>query len=865
MEAVYVVITPFNRATGDRVTVSVADAPGGVFYGLGGTEWQPAIIKRPDFAIELFDPDLSGKVTPGKVDLALSLSAITDVADPQLLYWTGAPITIYTCPDLNWQNRVLEFTGKIEKGDPDKVATTLQISAEVDTSLIDKPLLTLEFDGGGDEGGEPAHRGVLKPAGFGYVENVPPLWFNTTDNIGMLDGYGNVVSIDKLFEGASDMGPAVADYASYAALKAAIVAKVIDRGMWGTCVAEGLIGLGAPPAGVMGCNVHFGADRPGAMMRQIIVTHAGADPAKAPAASFDALDVAVDRETGFWTDKQRNVHDLLAAIAGSCNGTVLVNFQGLVIVTRAVSSAPVATLDYSGSVEPRVVDFNTKEVDPPFYELKARTARPGIVLSDDQVLYEDTLKDQGLYSNTFVYRRGDHVWLSNKANWLYVNATPSAGHAPPDSGDYDIGEGNAWWVRRQFGIGIADIDGLEDDLSQKTQVWVQDTPPDIRTVGINDLWIDTSDNRKTYRVGTERLVINGDYVIIAGDYVVFPGWILNDDQRIGPALDNAMGRVRLFRQEDNPNLYDETGAPLDPSPREPPLIGGDMWARESTGELFVWDITLPGWGVGADITSVNQVVVALGNRNILANYLNVPAPDQFNIRMDPTVTRGGVDIRTDDSVTYALDNVASGLAAGLSVNNTLGDPDKGVVTLTNAYTAPGGFDLVVTVAGVVQPPVHVVITQTNGQPPSGGGGAGGGSKGGSVDLSGNSLSGTALVELARVSGLTVATGETISVFTYAMYYYRKYTGSGSANMSAKAQYSPAGAGSWTDMPAGLIAGDTSYSTGFEYYDPEYAALSHSDAEPGLTAGDYDVRLMVNSSTSSGSINIGSGNFLVEVS
>src|SRR5207237_2665196 len=122
----------------------------------------------------------------------------------------------------------------------------LRLTAQVSTLVLERDMLTLEFDGSGGMGGDAEMRGALKPAGFGYRENMEPVWFDKTRWIGMIDGYGNTVSIDRLMEGLNDFGARIADYATYALLAAAIDAHAIPPGRWGTCVAQGLVGLGAP-------------------------------------------------------------------------------------------------------------------------------------------------------------------------------------------------------------------------------------------------------------------------------------------------------------------------------------------------------------------------------------------------------------------------------------------------------------------------------------------------------------------------------------------------------------------------------------------------------------------------------------------
>src|SRR3546814_12732153 len=80
-------------------------------------------------------------------------------------------------------------------------------------------------------------------------------------------------------EGLDDRGAAVANYASYTALAAAIDTGVVAPGRWATCVAAGLVGLGAPPVYPIGVNAIFGTNRIGAMMRRILELHRVVPPA----------------------------------------------------------------------------------------------------------------------------------------------------------------------------------------------------------------------------------------------------------------------------------------------------------------------------------------------------------------------------------------------------------------------------------------------------------------------------------------------------------------------------------------------------------------------------------------------------------
>jgi hypothetical protein len=441
-------IQPFDVEAAARIDVFVASALEGDAYGLGGVAWAPALVERPQLSFETMSLDVSGRVQTGRARFSISLAA-AKVTLLRKIKWGGARVRIFNAKTLAWPSPI-EFDGEIVDHNYDLSTGLLTITAEVSTSLIEKPLLTLEFDGSGGAGGEPSLRGTLKPAGFGQCENIPPVMFDTVRNIGMIDGYGNCTAITRLMEGASDMGPVVDDYATYAELAAAIDSNEIPPGRWGTCVAEGLIGLGAPPVGVIGVNATFGSDRLGSMMQRILVTHADVPLAQIETTSFSALDTALNFPTRHWTDQQVDCKTLLEVMARSGNATLLITAQRQIAVSRAVASAPVATIDGSGAQIPRCLELKALAPVRPVWRLKARCARPANVLSTDEVNYVDDIIDRGAYNAATVYRAGNTVTLPDKSEWLYINETAAAGNAPPTWPTTS----NAFWSNR-----VPPIDG----------------------------------------------------------------------------------------------------------------------------------------------------------------------------------------------------------------------------------------------------------------------------------------------------------------------------------------------------------------------------------------------------------------------
>jgi hypothetical protein len=300
------------------------------------------------------------------------------------------------------------------------------------STALDRPVLFNEFTGGGGLNGDAQLRGTLLPAGFGTVQNVEPIWFDNTNNIGMIDGYGNCTAITALFEGGNDFGTRVADYANYATLLARIVDRTVAPGRWATCVAQGLVGLGAPPVKPITVDATFGTNRAGALMQRLLNVHAGVSVGNIDTTAFDALDAAVNYPVHHWMREQRTVRDLIEAVAGSCNAAPVVSFQGKYSVTRAFGGAVIATINRQAPTRAtRVTKWRALDPDVPTWRMRARAARPGATLTIDQINYADTLIDRGVYSSSTVYRQGNLVWSDSGAQFLYVNVTSSAGQPLP--------------------------------------------------------------------------------------------------------------------------------------------------------------------------------------------------------------------------------------------------------------------------------------------------------------------------------------------------------------------------------------------------------------------------------------------------
>lgn len=264
----------------------------------------------------------------------------------------------------------------------------------------------------------------------------------------------------------------------------------------------------------------------------------------------------------------------------------------------------------------------------------------------------------------------------------------------------------------------------------------------------------------------------------------------------------------------------------------------------------------------ADVTITAQVTtLPPPDIEINATYTGViiTSPTQFNKVVTPSVLSGGLSVRTDARASYTVTDVTSGLAGFVSVNSTAGSADKGRVTVTNA-TSSGTFKLNIFWSGV-QIAAHVVaLTVIPADPPAptgggGGGGGGGTTKSGTASISGWGTNLTAFTEVARVSSLTKAAGETIKCALAAAGYGLTHSVNSNRVMKVKFQYSVAAANSWTDLDVAVNGSPATYFADDYGGEPGYVTCNRTVAPANAV---YDVRLIAAMGVSGGSLAFESG-------
>lgn len=437
-------LTPLDPSPGTRPTIRVASGQDRSITGLNGVPWWPAMLKRPSLGIRLFDGDFSNTVDPGQASLDLHVPALEKLdANIRRYIWAGAGITMYAGDSGQAWPWPVVFKGKVDSFRT--VGNTTSLVANVDTEPFETNALYLTYAGtGGIEGGADL-KGKPKPWALGNPQNLEPILINNIDSIFQVSAYGAIKAVTTLYERGSAFGASYGDYASYTTLQAA----TIPAGRWATCLASGLIRLGAPPYGVITADVqgdYLGTTwrrLPGAIIQRVC-SAVSISSTKIDSASFTALDAVMSALPGggnisLYQTEQITVMDLAQMIALSCNAQAGVSLIGTLFATRVSFASPMATLDAQGGAKPGVITSTEVDVSPPYKRMQMGGNRAWRVQTFDEIAFGAELIDRGIYGDTTVYRDGNIASLADGSRWLFVGPTPLSGSAPSDA--------NANWSR----------------------------------------------------------------------------------------------------------------------------------------------------------------------------------------------------------------------------------------------------------------------------------------------------------------------------------------------------------------------------------------------------------------------------------
>lgn len=180
---------------------------------------------------------------------------------------------------------------------------------------LDVPLHQDIYGGTGGADGNAAVAGMVKPVCYGRCLNITPVPIDPTNRVLQFHD-GAVEAVDAVYDRGAPLD-FDSDYADYATLAGAS----ISSGKYGTCLAQGMIKLGATPAGLVTADVRGGKnadgvyiDRTGAIGLHLIRVHGGLSAIWVQSAAFSSLDSIMPYEVGWYWPQPITVAEALNQI-----------------------------------------------------------------------------------------------------------------------------------------------------------------------------------------------------------------------------------------------------------------------------------------------------------------------------------------------------------------------------------------------------------------------------------------------------------------------------------------------------------------------------------------------------------------------
>jgi len=448
---VLIELTPLDPVTGTRPTLRLSSTQDRTVNGLNSVRWWPGILRKPSLSIGLFDGDFTSVAAPGQAALDLSLVALEKLdSSARRFVWAGAGIAIYAGTSGQSWPWASVFSGKVKSFRA--AASKLSVTATIDDEPFSVQVLSASYAGtGGIEGGADI-KGKPKPWAFGAPKNIEPVLIDSVNSVFQVSAYGAIKNVVTLYERGAAFGASYGDYANYAAL----VAAAIPAGRWATCLASGLIRLGAPPYGLITADIEGdyqgGTWRrlPGAILQRIAsalsISSGALDTTSLNALDTYAATLPSGGNISLYLTEQGDFLDLAQRIVLSFNAQACISLLGQLFVARATIGSSVATLDSQQTRLPRVTECVETDVSPPYSKIQMGAQKCWRVHTFDEIAFQAELIDKGQYDAAVAYREGNIVTMVDGSRWVFIGATPLTGSTPSDA--------NANWDRMADAVSL---------------------------------------------------------------------------------------------------------------------------------------------------------------------------------------------------------------------------------------------------------------------------------------------------------------------------------------------------------------------------------------------------------------------------
>ncbi len=326
-----------------RMASAAATAAGCQLNGYG---WTPLITKRHSISGSWADDGILQEGSVNHSSLSFRMSSAYENEVWSSYEWTGglARIFVQTGGEGDFSTYKQVFEGSVSSLDRNGINATVGLLGP--DALLDRDLLTLEYQGTGNAEGAAALKGKLKPRAFGYCQSIEPVLVDSASWIYQVHGYGLVSSIKPYeYAQALDAAKNKGDAPDFATLKG----MVLVSSEWATCVSLGMFRLGGTPSQKVSADVVAGSASTVATILPQLLTLAGIPAAKQ--GSFSAFSSA---GWNLYATDQMSIGEVARAAVYQAGGMLFADGTGKWQVMDYYSSSTPVVLNADRSTAPLV-------------------------------------------------------------------------------------------------------------------------------------------------------------------------------------------------------------------------------------------------------------------------------------------------------------------------------------------------------------------------------------------------------------------------------------------------------------------------------------------------------------------------------
>ncbi len=352
-------VTPLKGSTPItlRMAGAFADATG---TQINGYSWSPLVTRRNSTSMNYTTEGLLSEPQLSNGNLSFRMGAAYENEEWSTYEWNNAQARIFVGnlgdPFSSYTQR---FEGSVSSLSRDGVTATVELLGP--DALLNKPMLSLEYQGTGGADGVVAFKGKLKPRAFGYCISVDAdeYQIDPAKVIYQVHGYGSC-TISAVYEFAQTLNAPVANVADYNAL----AALTLLPGQWAKCDAQGMFRLGGRPSKKVSADVTAGPTTVGTIVPAMI------QMAGIPGGKIGNFAAFVDKTWSLYQTEQADIGDVARNAVYQAGGVLFADGTGTWQTMDYFAPKAPIVLNADRSSAPLVKSYKLLPVSDPVWKVK---------------------------------------------------------------------------------------------------------------------------------------------------------------------------------------------------------------------------------------------------------------------------------------------------------------------------------------------------------------------------------------------------------------------------------------------------------------------------------------------------------------